>query len=67
MKLWPFRRRQRHLNPGGEAVLVRDVDQLAGDETMDLGSGLTIRVADLLDSLDSGADIPVHRDGEAQR
>lgn len=51
----PFRRKV--LNPGGEAVLIRDTSELASDELLDIGGGRTIRVADLLAGLD---EIPVH-------
>ncbi len=48
---WPWSRR-RVLNPGGDAVLVRDTGSLRGDELMDLGGGRFVRFADLLDMPD---------------
>lgn len=48
---WPWRRRRKVLNPGAGAVLVWDTSKLAGDELIDLGGGMFVRVADL------GADV----------
>ncbi len=62
---WPWRRAERapQENPvtnSGEAILVRDVNRLAGDETMNLGGGMFVNVADLLDF--NVGTIPVHRE-----
>lgn len=48
---WPWQRRRRVLNPGASAVLVRDTSKLAGDELIDIGGEMFVRVADL------GADV----------
>ncbi len=63
MNLWPFRRKGQVIKPDTGVGIVPDVDQLVGDEVMDLGGGMFVRVADLVCSLDNGGDVPVHRCG----
>ncbi len=58
----PFRREV--LNPGGDAILIRDTSKLDGDERIHLVGGLTVSVADLMAGLD---EIPVEREPDGRQ